>query len=374
MIVGKRVTRARRAAALLIAFAVIGVAILAGLALFAERSPTNSNDLRFEAAGEVGVDPFVSDLRRVTEVARTPAVVPYAGEVSGTEPGLWEPAGQEDCDTEMLVSTLADDPERAAVWASIADVAPENIGSFVDALRPVTLVQDVIVLNHGYAGGKATPIRTILQAGTLVMVNAKGVPAVLCKCGNPLLTANPDLTAEPAGNGWPTYNPSRVLSLIAVMPAMPTPVPTPTATPTPIPTSTPVPQVPSAPTPTPPPSATPTPSPTATAAPTVPPTPSPTPTTAATATPQPTSTPVPAPFTIGCVGVAVDSQEQLILTVDLSWTPVDQEINIAVDGAGTSSPQRFVDTAHVRGDPVSIAYTLPGDTQSRLVTCPVRYE
>lgn len=68
-------------------------------------------------------------------------------------------------------------------------LAPDlpTVGRYIQGLKPVTLIQDTRVTNHTYESGAAVPFQAILQAGTAVLVNDKGVPVARCRCGNPLL-------------------------------------------------------------------------------------------------------------------------------------------------------------------------------------------
>ena len=75
------------------------------------------------------------------------------------------------------------------------------------------LLHDTLVTNHGFAGGVATPIVSVLQAGTAVLVDPTGLPVVRCACGNPL-TAPPavDLsTATLQGARWDEFDVGRTL-------------------------------------------------------------------------------------------------------------------------------------------------------------------
>ncbi|GAP52775.1 serine/threonine protein kinase [Streptomyces azureus] len=45
---------------------------------------------------------------------------------------------------------------------------------------------DTGVTNHGFRAGRAAVLQAVLQAGTAVLVDDRGVPRVRCACGNPL--------------------------------------------------------------------------------------------------------------------------------------------------------------------------------------------
>ena len=63
-------------------------------------------------------------------------------------------------------------------------------------LTPLVLRTDTVVTNHGYIDGAGDAFTSVLQAGTAVLVDDYGVPAVRCYCGNPLAAA-PDLGPAP---------------------------------------------------------------------------------------------------------------------------------------------------------------------------------
>ena len=133
--------------------------------------------------------------------------------VSGAWPGLY--GGTRDratCDKDKLVSFLKANPDKARAWAGVVGVQPSQIEGYVDTLTPIILQRDTRVTNHGFRNGRATPIQSVLQAGTAVMVDAYGVPRVKCNCGNPL--AEPQaLSRAPryTGERWPTFSPANVI-------------------------------------------------------------------------------------------------------------------------------------------------------------------
>ena len=61
------------------------------------------------------------------------------------------------------------------------------VARYIRGLRSVTLTRDTRVTNHSFVGERAVGFQAILQAGTAVLVDEKGVPVVRCRCGNPLL-------------------------------------------------------------------------------------------------------------------------------------------------------------------------------------------
>ncbi len=155
-------------------------------------------------------------LRRPEEpIERLSLPVSIGGTVTGGEPGLY--GGTRDsalCDPEGLVEFLNANPDKAAAWAAVQGIEPEDIEDFVAELTPVILVRDTEVTNHGFVNGQATPHQAILQAGTAVMVDRYGVPVVKCSCGNPV--REPDYDGDPidpVGTPWPEYDPDDVVKV-----------------------------------------------------------------------------------------------------------------------------------------------------------------
>jgi hypothetical protein len=82
---------------------------------------------------------------------------------------------------------------------------------------------DVRVTNYDYKDGEATPYQAVLQAGTAMLVDDRGVPRVKCNCGNPL--AEPQGTASGSDNvrryarnpeeAWSAFAPRRVATISA---------------------------------------------------------------------------------------------------------------------------------------------------------------
>ena len=87
-----------------------------------------------------------------------------------------------------------------------------DIRAYLSRLTPLVLRTDTLVTNHGYVDGGADAFPSVLQAGTAVLVDDYGVPAVRCYCGNPL-TAAPDLGPGTTytGTEWKGWKPERTV-------------------------------------------------------------------------------------------------------------------------------------------------------------------
>jgi hypothetical protein len=159
-----------------------------------------SATLRDDFAGNLDVDTPSSSIE--VAVPDVPAIgggigAALAGRTAdGDEPGLY--GGSRDaavCDVEQLVEFLTDDDnaDKAEAWAEVQGIDVDEIEDFIRELTPVRLRFDTRVTNHGFRDGEATPLQSILERGTAVLVDDRGVPRVKCNCGNPL--------AEPADVG-----------------------------------------------------------------------------------------------------------------------------------------------------------------------------
>jgi hypothetical protein len=133
----------------------------------------------------------------------------------GTTPGLYggtRAIGS--CDVDAIDRFLAQNPDKAKAWADAQGIAPNEISAFLRRLTPVVLLADTRVTNHGYRNGVATPLQSVLQAGTAVLVDPTGVPRVKCACGNPLKAPVARTQAVTyTGTTWDGFDPKRVTAV-----------------------------------------------------------------------------------------------------------------------------------------------------------------
>ncbi|MFI2453919.1 hypothetical protein QRN89_27400 [Streptomyces chengbuensis] len=212
------------------AVVVAAAALVVVLTRFGGTGDTGT-DVYLQAASATGPDPFTRSTAKVAETpqprAKLPASTASPSPVGGTNvtrgvdgatPGLY--GGTErtaSCDTEQQIRFLADEPDRNRAFASALGLAPAAVPAYLRSLTPVTLRMDTRVTNHGFTDGAARPYQAVLQTGTAVLVDDRGVPRVRCACGNPLLP--PVFVRGPAerkGDAWPGYNPAET---VAVTPA-----------------------------------------------------------------------------------------------------------------------------------------------------------
>ncbi|MFE0517001.1 DUF6777 domain-containing protein [Streptomyces sp. NPDC058964] len=133
--------------------------------------------------------------------------------VQGGDPGLY--AGTHNtpsCDVEKQIRALQASPAKNRAFASVAGVGPSAVPAYLRSLTPVQLRVDTRVTDHGYRGGAATSYQAVLQTGTAVLVDSRGVPRVRCMSGNPLTPPVAQRTTPKVkGDHWASYRPSNVV-------------------------------------------------------------------------------------------------------------------------------------------------------------------
>lgn len=197
--------------------AILGVFALvaAGVAFVTLGSDdAGASEVQLEAFDSTGENPFTASVGDGVEVepAEIPPTEQDATLITGDTVGLY--GGTEDsgrCDPVQLVTFLQQNPDKAAAWASVHGITVDQIPQFVAGLTPLILRSDTAVTNHSYSNGQATPLQSVLQAGTAVLVNDKGEPVVKCSCGNPLLAPALSGTIDYTGTRWPNFNPRTIV-------------------------------------------------------------------------------------------------------------------------------------------------------------------
>lgn len=189
----------------------------------ATEGTADADELLLQTAAAQGPDPFsrstVEPAGAAPPAPRTapPRTAAPGGEGSrtlpGSTPGLY--GGTRSvaaCDVGQQIRFLAADPARAKAFAQAAGVDRADVPEFLNGLTPVVLRADTRVGSHGFRAGSVTAFQSVLQAGTAVLVDGRGLPRVRCACGNPL--------SRPAGAGqaqgiqgepWAGYDPARTL-------------------------------------------------------------------------------------------------------------------------------------------------------------------
>jgi hypothetical protein len=207
----------------LIATAVVAAVVLA--VVFTRSGGGSSSaggdgEVFLQAAAKTGPEPFTESTAKDSSLPPVAASPTGSSEpanavrgVDGSAPGLYGGTRNvSSCDVEKQVKALQADPAKNKVFASVAGVPPSGVPAFLRSLTPVQLRMDTRVTNHGYRDGAATTYQAVLQAGTAVLVDDRGVPRTRCACGNPLTPPIAQQnTPKRTGDTWASYNPSNVV-------------------------------------------------------------------------------------------------------------------------------------------------------------------
>ncbi|MFJ7290463.1 DUF6777 domain-containing protein [Streptomyces collinus] len=185
-------------------------------------------ELLLQPAADPGPAPFTESTaltaatpspapRRPAGTDRTTTASDGPRTLSGATPGLYggtERTGS--CDIGRQIGHLTRDPARGRAFAEAAGVSPASVPDHVRALTPVVLRADTRVTGHGFRAGRITRHQSVLQAGTAVLVDDRGLPRLRCACGNPLRPpVAPRGTPVTTGTPWPGYRPGEVIVVTA---------------------------------------------------------------------------------------------------------------------------------------------------------------
>ncbi|MGW0708453.1 DUF6777 domain-containing protein [Streptomyces sp. NPDC002643] len=203
--------------------AVVAVALIVVLTRSDDSGGDGDGEVFLQAADQAGPDPFTaSTATDGSAPPTTPEATPtptrsepsnVTRAVRGSAPGLY--GGTRDvsgCDVEKQIRFLRATPAKNEAFAAVLGIKPSDVPARLRSYTPVQLRLDTRVTNHGYRDGAATEYQAVLQTGTAVLVDDRGVPRVRCACGNPL---TPPValrtTPEPRGDSWPSYRPQSVV-------------------------------------------------------------------------------------------------------------------------------------------------------------------
>ncbi|MFJ7913088.1 DUF6777 domain-containing protein [Kitasatospora sp. NPDC096204] len=214
-----------------VAVAAVAAVLIAGNQGGHHSTVPTANEVALQAPADPGPDPFTPSVETQAVNAPAPAT-PTAQHPGGTSPGSGSTAAihsvegssaglyagtmsKPSCDTERLIGMVSTgDAGRA--WASAAGIAQAEIPGYLRSLTSAYLRVDTRVTNHSYRSGAVVEYQSVLQAGTAVLVDARGVPRVRCSCGNPLKPPTLVNDARYTGKAWAGFQPT---ALIVVVPA-----------------------------------------------------------------------------------------------------------------------------------------------------------
>ncbi|TGB06383.1 DUF6777 domain-containing protein, partial [Streptomyces sp. MZ04] len=210
------------------AFAISVALAVAGCSGGGDKTATDGGpELFMQPAAAEGPDPFTDSTATSTAtpspVTRSPQPAPSgtssptahqgARSYSGSTPGLYggtHSVGS--CDVDAQVRFLTADQGKARAFAEASGISQADIPGFLRGLTPVVLRADTRVTNHGYRSGQAAGFQSVLQTGTAVLVDDRGLPRMRCACGNPL---KPPValqgTPSHQGRPWSGYRPTQVI-------------------------------------------------------------------------------------------------------------------------------------------------------------------
>ncbi|MFJ2770346.1 DUF6777 domain-containing protein [Streptomyces sp. NPDC087300] len=203
----------------------LAVAGIAGCSGDGDKSAAGGErELFMQPVAAQGPDPFTDSTAKSAAtpppVTRSPQPSPTGSatpqgtrSISGGTPGLYggtHAVGS--CDVGQQIRFLTGDRAKARAFAEASGIEASAIPGFLRGLTPVVLRADTRVTNHGFRDGSATSFQSVLQSGTAVLVDERGLPRVRCACGNPL---KPPVAFQgtPRHNGqpWSGYQPTRVV-------------------------------------------------------------------------------------------------------------------------------------------------------------------
>ncbi|WP_181143550.1 DUF6777 domain-containing protein [Streptomyces cinnamoneus] len=195
------------------------VLVAAGLAVFFLRQGKGPGEVFLQAASSHGRDPFTAStaLSGGGAEAASPA---HAGGTSdsarsiqgGTEGLFGGTRNVSSCDVDRQINFLTKDQAKLRGFAGVVGRDPGDVPAYLRSLTPVQLRADTRVTNHGWRNGSVTSFQSVLQAGTAVLADERGMPKVRCACGNPLTEPVAVQGApKPQGDTWPAYRPADVV-------------------------------------------------------------------------------------------------------------------------------------------------------------------
>ncbi|MFF2779093.1 DUF6777 domain-containing protein [Streptomyces sp. NPDC058052] len=178
-----------------------------------------SGEVFLQNTSASGPDPFTASTARTDSSSGAASLPPRTGtaetatpQVSGSTPGLYGGTrATASCDVEQQVRFLAAEPAKNAAFAEVLGLDADAVPGYLRSLTPLQLRVDTRVTNHGYKDGAATSYQAVLQTGTAVLVDGRGVPRVRCACGNPLTEPVAQEKPRTTGTPWPGYNASQVV-------------------------------------------------------------------------------------------------------------------------------------------------------------------
>ncbi|XUL86325.1 DUF6777 domain-containing protein [Streptomyces galilaeus] len=189
------------------------------------RAAKSNGEVFLQPVAAQGPDPFTDSTATAPStpprVTRTPQPTPTGPApasptptrtLSGATPGLYGGTARTgSCDVERQIAYLTRDQAKAGAFAGAEGISRSAIPGYLRGLTSVVLRADTQVTNHGFRDARVTGFQSVLQAGTAVLVDNRGVPRVRCACGNPLKAGVAGGSVGSSGQGWSGYRPAEVV-------------------------------------------------------------------------------------------------------------------------------------------------------------------
>ncbi|NGN63586.1 hypothetical protein G5C51_06655 [Streptomyces sp. A7024] len=170
--------------------------------------------LYLQKVADDGPDPFTGSTANETPQEATTPTHPsgrriYAGNTAGLYGGTQDKAS---CDVNKQIEFLAAHRDKQEAFAKVLGLSAADVPGYLQSLTSVVVRADTRVTNHGFKDGASTRFSSVLQAGTAVLVDSRGVPRVRCACGNPL-TRSTSLKnkADYRGTPWKGFRADRTV-------------------------------------------------------------------------------------------------------------------------------------------------------------------
>lgn len=197
---------------LIVAGVVVALLALAGSFYFSARA---ARTVVLLGPDERGGEPFGPSLVVDGGITPTATLDPAARRNPvGDQDGLYFDAmSTSSCNRRALDALLKNNHDLAGAWGSALGTTGADAPAYLATLTPVRLRADTRVTAFSYADGEARPYRAILQAGTAVLIDNRGLPTVDCANSSPL--AAPTSLTDPhyAGTAGAGFDPTGVIEI-----------------------------------------------------------------------------------------------------------------------------------------------------------------
>ncbi|MFE9579526.1 DUF6777 domain-containing protein [Nocardia sp. NPDC006044] len=173
------------------------------------------------SAEETGQGPFLPGRAASVGLASVrPTGVQWCPRLTGDAPALYGGIPHQSVGGSDVITYFQSDAQAAsaAVEAFSSDATVQlarnvqltatNLDDFIRTMTPVVLTVDTEVMYHRYKDGRIESDLSILQAGTAVLVDIRGVPRFRMRSGTPL-TIPEQFDADQvtySGSGWPSFD------------------------------------------------------------------------------------------------------------------------------------------------------------------------